>query len=184
MTSATAAVVLPVAPVDHGEELKRGALVNTVALLASNFRGVFTFLVARLLGPAGLGVFLVAWNTVEVLSKLSLFGLDSTLIAFIARAEAAGDRARSHALFRLALFLALAQSTLVALVAFGALHFLGERLGLQRQLIAPLSVMFFCLPGMSLYAANTAISRGMKVMRHDIFSRGITQSVTTSAVFL
>ena len=178
------AIAPSVAPTDHGAELKRGALTNTIALLASNFRGVFTFLVARLLGPAILGAFLVGWNTIEVLSKLSLFGLDNTVIAFIARAEAAGDRARSHALFRLAAFLALTLSSLLALIAFTALHFLGERLRLQRAVIAPLSVMVFSLPGMSLYAANTAVSRGMKVMRHDIFSRGLTESITTSAVFL
>lgn len=185
-TTLPAAGVMPVtgAAGDHHAELKRGALVNTVALVASNLRGIFTFLVARLLGPAALGVFLVAWNTVEVLSKLSLFGLENTIIAFIARAEAAGDRARSHALFRLAVFLALAQSSLVALIAFGILHFFGERLGLPRQLIAPLSIMFFSLPGMALYAANNAVSRGMKVMRHDIFSRGLALSVTTSGVFL
>ena len=46
--------------VDHGAELKRGMFFNTIALLASNFRGVFTFLIARLLGAAALGVFLVA----------------------------------------------------------------------------------------------------------------------------
>ena len=49
--------VVPVAPemgsaVDHGAELKRGMFFNTIALLASNFRGVFTFLIARLLGAA------------------------------------------------------------------------------------------------------------------------------------
>ncbi len=173
-----------VAPVDHGAELKRGALTNTIALLASNFRGVFTFLVARLLGPAILGAFLVAWNTVELLSKLSLFGIENTLIAFIARAEAAGDHVRSHALFRLAVFLALAQSSFVAFVAFFAIRFFGERLGFAPQLVAPLSVMVFALPGIALYAANTAVSRGMKVMRHDIFSRGLTESTTTSVVFL
>jgi O-antigen/teichoic acid export membrane protein len=35
-----------------------------------------------------------------------------------------------------------------------------------------------------LYYINTAVSRGMKVMRHDIFSRGITQSTVTSVAFL
>jgi O-antigen/teichoic acid export membrane protein len=181
----SAAPVEPVtAPTDHGAELKRGALTNTVALLASNFRGIFTFLIARLLGPAILGAFLVAWNTVEVLSKLSLFGIENTLIAFIARAEAAGDRARSHALARLATILALTQSSLVALVAFVVLRFFGERFGLDHKVVAPLMVMLGALPGMALYAANTAVSRGMKVMRHDIFSRGITESTATSGTFL
>ena len=88
--------VVPVAPemasaVDHGAELKRGMFFNTIALLASNFRGIFTFLIARLLGAAALGTFLVAWATTDVLSKIGMFGLDNTIIAFIARSEAAGD---------------------------------------------------------------------------------------------
>ncbi|HEY2139164.1 MAG TPA: hypothetical protein VGH00_03730, partial [Chthoniobacterales bacterium] len=86
---------------DPGPELRRGAWMNFIAMLASNFRGVFTFLVARLLGPAALGVFSVAWATTDLVSKIGIFGLDDTIITFIARAEAAGDRARSRALFRL-----------------------------------------------------------------------------------
>ena len=40
--------------VDQAAELTRGAWANVIAMLASNFRGIFTFLVARLLGPAAL----------------------------------------------------------------------------------------------------------------------------------
>ncbi|HEX7517507.1 MAG TPA: oligosaccharide flippase family protein [Chthoniobacterales bacterium] len=182
--SATTAEPPASAPTDHGAELKRGALTNTVALLAANFRGVFTFLVARILGPAALGTFLVAWNAIEVLSRLSLFGLENTTIAFIARAEAAGDRARSHSLFRLTVFLALAQSLLVAAVSLLALQFFGARLGLDPRMITSLQIMLCALPGISLYAINTSVSRGMKVMRHDIFSRGLTESAVTSVVFV
>ena len=32
---------------ETGAELKRGAFLNTIAMLASNFRGIFIFLVAR-----------------------------------------------------------------------------------------------------------------------------------------
>jgi O-antigen/teichoic acid export membrane protein len=44
--------------------------------------------------------------------------------------------------------------------------------------------MLCALPGLALYYINTAVSRGMKVMQHDIFSRGITQSIVTSVAFL
>ena len=54
---------------ETGVELKRGAFLNTIALLASNFRGIFTFLVARLLGPAVLGMFSVAWSTTDLSAK-------------------------------------------------------------------------------------------------------------------
>src|SRR5437868_13431432 len=102
---------------DPGPELKRGARANFTAMLASNFRGIFTFLVARLLGPAALGVFSVAWATTDLVSKIGIFGLDNTIITFIARAEARGDRARSRSLFRLVVFLGVIPSTLPALVS-------------------------------------------------------------------
>jgi O-antigen/teichoic acid export membrane protein len=167
-----------------GAELKRGMFFNTIALLASNFRGVFTFLVARLLGAATLGTFLVAWATTDVLSKIGMFGLDNAIIAFIARSEAAGERARSRTLFHLAVSLALGQSTFVAALSIVILRFAGNRFGLHPQMVAVLSILLCALPGVTLYRICTAVSRGMKVMKHDIFSRGLTESVVTTVAFL
>src|SRR5437763_15740155 len=80
---------------DDHVELKRGAILNTLAMLASNFRGIFTFLVARLLGAPSLGIFSMAWATTDIVSKIAVFGLDNAIMTFIARAEAPGQRARS-----------------------------------------------------------------------------------------
>ena len=170
--------------VDHSAELKRGMFLNTIALFASNFRGVFTFLVARLLGAAALGTFLVAWATTDVLSKIAMFGLDNTIIAFIARSEAAGDRARSRALFHLAVVLALGRSTVVAAFAILVVRLAGDKLNLNPQMVSVLSVLLCAMPGVILYRVCTAISRGMKVMKHDIFSRGLTESTVTTLAFL
>jgi O-antigen/teichoic acid export membrane protein len=170
--------------VDPGPELKRGAWTNFIAMLASNFRGIFTFLVARLLGPAALGVFSVAWATTDLVSKIGIFGLDDTVITFIARAEAAGDRARSRSLFRLAVLLGVGQCALLAAVSIAVVRLFGSRLGLDPDMANALSVMFCAMPVIALYRVNTAVSRGMKVMRHDIFSRGLTETVVTTATFV
>jgi O-antigen/teichoic acid export membrane protein len=172
------------ARVDHAAELKRGAWTNLIALLASNFRGIFTFLVARLLGPAALGIFSVAWATTDLVSKIGIFGLDDTIITFIARAEAAGDRARSRALFRLAVFLGVLQCAILAGISIAVVRLFGSQLGLDPQMVAALSAMLCAMPAVALYRINTAVSRGMKVMRHDIFSRGITETVVTTLAFL
>src|SRR5881398_1477187 len=106
-----------------GVELKRGAFLNTIAMLASNFRGIFTFLVARLLGPAALGLYSVAWSTTDIISKIGVLGLDNAITTFIARSEAVSDRARSRALFRAAVVLGVAQSFVTAVIVILALHF-------------------------------------------------------------
>src|SRR3984893_10710697 len=171
-------------PVDHGAELKRGAWINFIAMLASNFRGIFTFLVARLLGPAALGIFSVAWATTDLVSKIGIFGLDAAIITFIARAEAAGDRARSRSLFRLAVFLGVIQCAILAGISITVVRLFGHRLGLDPEMVAALSVMLCAMPVVALYRINTAVSSGLKVMRHDIFSRGVTETIVTTLAFL
>jgi O-antigen/teichoic acid export membrane protein len=165
-------------------ELKRGAFVNTIAMLASNFRGIFTFLVARMLGPAALGIFSVAWSTTDIISKIGVLGLDNAITTFIARSEALGDHARSRALFRVAAVLGVMQSVVTAVIVIVSLRFSNNRLHLQPQMVAALAVTICALPGIALYRISTAVSRGMKVMRHDIYSRGITEPIATTLAFL
>jgi O-antigen/teichoic acid export membrane protein len=167
-----------------GVELKRGALLNTIALLASNFRGIFTFLVARLLGPAVLGLFSVAWATTDLISKIGIVGLDNAITTFIARSEAVGDRARSRMLFRLAVGLAVAQSAVVAALAIVVIRLFGHRFGLQADMVSAHAIVLCALPGIALYRMSTSVSRGMKIMQHDIYSRGITEPIATTLAFL
>ncbi len=168
----------------RGVELKRGAFLNTIAMLASNFRGIFTFLVARLLGPAALGIFSVAWSTTDIISKIGVLGLDNAITTFIARSEAVGDRARSRVLFRLAVVLGIAQSIVTAAVVILGIRFFNNRLHVQPQMVSALALVLCAMPGLALYRISTAISRGMKVMQHDIYSRGMTEPIATTLAFL
>ena len=169
---------------ETGVELKRGAFLNTIAMLASNFRGIFTFLVARLLGPAALGIFSVAWSTTDILSKIGVLGLDNAIITFIARSEAAGDRARSRMLFRLAVLLGVAQSIITAAIVIAAIRLFNDHLRLQPEMVSALAVLLCAMPGVALYRISTSVSRGMKVMQHDIYSRGVTEPIVTTLAFL
>src|SRR5947208_13499993 len=178
------AVDAPARVDETGVDLKRGAFLNTIAMLASNFRGIFTFLVARLLGPAALGIFSVAWSTTDIISKIGVLGLDNAITTFIARSEAVGDRARSRVLFRIAVILGVAQSIITAGLVILGLRFFNNRLHIQPQLVSALALVLCAMPGLALYRISTAISRGMKVMQHDIYSRGMTEPIATTLAFL
>src|SRR5438067_4504133 len=169
---------------ETGVELKRGAFLNTIALLASNFRGFFTFLVGRLLGPAVLGLFSVAWATTDLISKIGIVGLDNAIMTFIARSEAMGDRARSRMLFRLAVGLAVSQSAVVAVLSIVVIRLFGHHFGLQADMVSAHTIILLALPGIALYRMSTSVSRGMKVMQRDIYSRGIRVTIRTTLVFL
>jgi O-antigen/teichoic acid export membrane protein len=167
-----------------GVELKRGAFLNTIAMLASNFRGIFTFLVARILGAAALGIFSVAWSTTDIISKIGVLGLDNAITTFIARSEAVGNRARSRTLFRVAVVLGVAQSIVTAGIVIVALRLFNNRLHVQPQMVSALALVLCAMPGLALYRISTAVSRGMKVMQHDIYSRGMTEPIATTLAFL
>jgi O-antigen/teichoic acid export membrane protein len=169
---------------ETGAELKRGAFLNTIAMLASNFRGIFVLLVARLLGPAALGTFSVAWANVDLISKVAVFGLDNAITTFIARSQANRDFARSRTLFRAAVIVVLLQSCLVAAIAIAALQLFGDRLQFPPEMVSALAFLLCALPGIALYRVCTSISRGMKVMKHDIFSRGMTEPAITVLALL
>jgi O-antigen/teichoic acid export membrane protein len=51
-------------------------------------------------------------------------------------------------------------------------------------MVSALTLVLCAMPGLALYRICTAISRGMKVMQHDIYSRGIAEPVATTLAFL
>lgn len=168
----------------HGAVLARGALFNTLAFLASNLRGIFTFLVARLLGGAVLGTFGLAWAATDLVSKLATCGFDTGAIAAVARRDGAGDRAGSRRVMRFSLTLALSVAATVAIAGAIAVWTLGARVGLRPELARAAAVMLLGLPGIVLYRVSNALSRGKGVMQHDIYSRGFTESLGTAAALL
>jgi O-antigen/teichoic acid export membrane protein len=167
-----------------GIELKRGALLNTIAMLASNFRGIFTFLIAWLLGPVALGTYSIAWAATDIISKVGILGIDNAITPLIARSEAQRDYARSKMLFRLAVMTAVVLCAVSASVTNLLLYLFADHFGTQREVLSALAVIVWALPGLALYRVGTAVSRGMKVMKHDIYSRGIADSIVTSLAFL
>jgi O-antigen/teichoic acid export membrane protein len=171
-------------PAFHGATLASGALLNAVAFLSSNLRAIFTFLVARLLGGAVLGTFGVAWAVADLVSKFGTLGLDYNVMAFVARSEAARDRDGSRRIMRLALSTSLRASGAVALLGCGLAVLAGRTAVLRADLASAIAVMLLGVPGIVLYRVSNGLSRGMKVMQHDVYSRGLTESLVTSGALL
>ncbi|CAN5444528.1 Wzx-type polysaccharide biosynthesis protein UppV [soil metagenome] len=160
-------------------ELARGAAVNVVALFAANLRGIFTFLIARLLGRSALGTFGIAWSTTDLMSKFGIFGMDTSTIALVAGREAEGDHNGSRLLLRRAVIFALLLSVITAVIGILGFEFIGPRLGQSPELVRSTSLMMLALPGIALYRVCNGVSRGMKVMKHDLFSKGFTETFGT-----
>jgi O-antigen/teichoic acid export membrane protein len=78
----------------------------------------------------------------------------------------------------------LAVSLLMALAALPLAILLGPAAGLRPELARAAGVLMLALPGITLYRVSTAFSRGRGAMHHDIYSRGLTESLGTAAALL
>ena len=139
---------------------------------------------ARLLGGAVLGTFGLAWAALDLTSKFATLGLDTSATAFVARAEAAGDREASRRVRNASLAVSITAAVLLAVFGFWFIGRVGPRFGQREELARATAVMMLAMPGLVLYRVSNALSRGMAVMHHDIYSRGLTESLGTTAALL
>ena len=171
------------AAVEDGHHMARGAAANALVLLASNFRAVFTFLIARLLGQAALGRFGLAFAATELLSKAGMLGFDNSIIPFLAPHVASGDVATSRRLFRQVSVVAGVGSLVVAAIAVP----LGTQLGLSGGVDALAhggSIMLLALPGIAVARIATSTSRSVLAMSNEFYSRGLVETWVTTGVFV
>jgi O-antigen/teichoic acid export membrane protein len=81
---------------------------------------------------------------------------------------------------RASLAISLTAAAALALLGFWFVGRLGPRLGQREELARATAVMLLAMPGLVLYRVSNALSRGMSVMQHDIYSRGLTESIGTT----
>ncbi len=167
----------------HGTTLAKGAALNALALMASNLRGIFTLLIARLMGEAALGSFGVAWAVMDLASKFGTLGLDYRVTALVAASESAGDRPQSRLLLSQSLKVSVSAALVVAVLGASLAAASTRLTTVPRDLAWATAVLFLAIPGLVLYRVSNAVSRGMKVMQHDIVSR-LTDNLVSAAVLV
>jgi O-antigen/teichoic acid export membrane protein len=166
-----------------GYDLARGAAANLLVLLAANFRGVFTFLIARVLGEAALGRFGLMFAATELLSKAGMLGLDGGIVPVVATRAAAGDGEGARRLFRWAVVAALAVSVPLALIAVPGMNWLARVDGFAGY-SGGMALMLLALPGIAVARISTGASRAVRAMRTEFYSRGLTETWVTTGVFV
>jgi O-antigen/teichoic acid export membrane protein len=165
-----------------GHDLARGAAANTLVLLAANFRGIFTFLIARLLGEAALGRFGVVFAATDLLSKPGMLGLDAGIVPLIAQRKADGA-AGVQRLFRAGITWAVVASAAIAALSIPFINWLARARGLDA-FSGGEAVMLLALPAIAVSRISTGASRATLTVSNEFYSRGITETWTTIGVFV
>lgn len=154
-------------------ELLRGASVNLLGILAKSSRTLVTLFVTRVSGPAVFGLFTLANGVVEVGTRLSVFGMDKSLLTFIPEARQGTGAGDGEYRFLSAAFLTsqvLAGFLTLALVV-GAPWISMAWFGMP-ELVWPLRFMALAILPVTLMNLALAATKALKIMAYDALVAG------------
>ena len=115
------------------------------------------WLLARLLGPSGVGIYYLAFTTITIAAVLSRLGLSETCVRYASPAVAAGEWAIVAGVRRTALLLVLAASSAVCVILLIAAPAISLYLFHQPALINTLRVIAFALIPFALLNIDAAM---------------------------
>jgi O-antigen/teichoic acid export membrane protein len=157
-------------------DIRRGARVNFVGIAARSLRGVYLVLVARLFGSEVLGLFLLGWNAVDVLSKIGLLGLDRGLVRFLPPlATGEGGVHLRSVLVRGALGLGLGASALTTVALWWLAPWLADIVFAQAAAVLPLRILALGIVPLSLTQVLSSVTRVERRMEYEVWTRSVIE---------
>lgn len=159
------------------QDIVRGARVNFLGILARSFRAVYLIFVARLFGAEVLGLFLLSWGVIDLLSKAGLAGLDRAVVRFVQPGGRAPGRDRVVAEI---VWLAGITSTVTAAGVYLAAPTLAARVLDQPAVTLPLRILAWGIVPLVLTSVLLAVTRVERKMQYDV----VTKSVVEPALLL
>lgn len=156
----------------HMGEIVSGA---SVAFVMKGLGEVLTFLfnvvLARMLGADGAGIFFLALTVTTISSVFGRMGLDNTLVRFIAANAGIGNWTAVKGVYRKGMMLALAASTVAALLMFAAVPWLADVLFKKPEAAIPMRWMALSVVPLALQILSSEALKGLK----QIFAATILQ---------
>ncbi|MEP3052141.1 MAG: polysaccharide biosynthesis C-terminal domain-containing protein [Erythrobacter sp.] len=147
---------------DEGEVLRGAAIAFVLRGIGAVLAFALSVVVGRLLGAEGAGLYFLSLSIVTIASVVARFGLDNSLLRFIASAASLGEWARVKGVRRLAMGMGTIAGllTAAAIIIFAheiALHAFG-----QPQLGPVLRAMGAASFGLPLMMLNAESLKGLK----------------------
>lgn len=136
---------------------------------------------ARGLGPAGFGLYVLATTVLRLADILARVGMDSGAIRFVSLRT--GDRRAVREVAVGTLAMLLATSAVTGLAVFLAAPVLSEAVfRVERQLVAPLRLVALFVPAAAGLAVGAALTRGFRRTVYTVLARDIAQPVVQAAL--
>lgn len=156
------------------KDLAQGALINYLGMLAQVSKVVFMMVVAQIYGVTALGLYLLAWNGVDLASKFGLWGIDRSLIRDIARFnidQTAKTRSKIFGILRFNIGMAIGLSLIATFVMFHLSETIALSVFKEAGLVTPLKILSLALPFVVLTHVFLATTKALRIMRYEVLIR-------------
>jgi O-antigen/teichoic acid export membrane protein len=153
----------------HLMEVLHGASVAFLFRAAATLLTfVFNLALARLLGPAGAGIFFLAFTVAAVASVISRLGLDHALLRFVASGAETDDWDQVAGVSRLGIKTAGLAALFVSLLVFILSPIISAHVFREPSLVVPLRIISAGIIPLSLTALHSEMLRGLKEVAKSI----------------
>jgi O-antigen/teichoic acid export membrane protein len=167
-------------PNNHLQELLDGAVIAFFfKILAAGAIFLLNVVLARLLGAEGSGVFFLAYTIVLVFATVGRFGMENTIVKFIASNDALGFIGKVIGVYQKAML----YSFLLALILSFSLYFssawISNSIFLKPELESPLSIMALAIVPLALLTLHAHAFQGLKKIAEFIFILSVSVPMIT-----
>ncbi|MFQ5754085.1 MAG: oligosaccharide flippase family protein, partial [bacterium] len=156
------------------KDLVVGAVIYFIGVVAKISKVLFVFVAARFYGTSVLGLYFLAWSTIDIASKLGLWGMDRSLVRDIARYNVDRSEATKDKIFGLIRFnisIAFCLSLFVTGVVILTSPTIAELIFKDPNLTAPLRLLALALPFVVLTQALIATTKALRLMQYEALIR-------------
>lgn len=166
---------------DEARRDLKGASINLLTILAQAALPAFHVQLARTLGGSRYGLYSWANSFVDMLSVITLLGMDVALSREVSEAHASGDHGRALRATATALRVVFLSGVAVA-VGVGVMAPTIARIQHKPDLVTPLRTLVLLPVGFHLATVFLTALQARRVMVPDFWTRGIAQPLSVFAL--
>lgn len=152
-----------------------GAIVNLAGAVIRSLRLLLLFILGRLYGAEGIGLYLLAYATLDTLNKLAVMGLDQAVLTHAARRYAAEDTDGMYEIIGQALAMSLAAAFVITTGLSFLAPWLAHAFFNKPELGMALRMMAWTLPFWALSAILLFAARALRVMHYEVITKATVE---------
>jgi O-antigen/teichoic acid export membrane protein len=159
-------------------DLAKGTGVNLLGNFGRISAAVAFIFASRVFGMEAVGIYVLAWSVIDLVSKLAIFGLDISVVKFITRSRLVEAPGEVYKILGDALSISLGTSITFAVLVYFLSPWVAGEVFDKSYLIWPLRSLAFAIPLTTCTFVLLGTTKALKIMSFDVLVKTIVEPLT------